>query len=109
MSGRMMENGNHRMRDAAAEGSSNGRENKTKTLRRIQQLNFAMIELGLYLNNQPDCEEALALFDKVKCLHDDAKAKYEEAYGPLTYEGVKTKKDGWSWINDPWPWKGEDC
>ncbi len=109
MNGSMMEYGNHGMRDTAAEGRTRGASSKTKALRRIQQLNFAMIELGLYLDNQPDCEEALALFDKVQCLHADAKEKYEDVYGPLTYEGVKTKKDGWSWINDPWPWKGEDC
>ena len=36
-----------------------------------------------------------------------AKAKYEECYGPLTIEGVDTEKDGWSWINGPWPWEGE--
>lgn len=97
MSGRMMQSENH------------GLSERTKALRKIQQLNFAMIELGLYLNNQPNTEEALALFDKVQCLYVDAKAKYEDAYGPLTYEGVKTTNDRWSWINDPWPWKGEDC
>lgn len=84
-----------------------GMYEKAKLLRKIQQLNFAMIELGLFLNNQPTCEEALALYDKVKCMHDDAKAQFEELYGPLTLEGVNTKKDGWSWMKGPWPWEGE--
>ena len=76
-------------------------------LRRIQQLNFTMIELALFLNTHPCDEEALALYGKVQMMHAGAKAKYEECYGPLTIEGVNTEKDGWSWINGPWPWEGE--
>lgn len=98
MGGNMMKN---------YETAAVGRPDRTKTLRKIQQLNFAMIELGLYLNNQPKCYEALQLYDKVKLLHDDAKAQYEKCYGPLTLEGVNAKKDGWSWMEGPWPWEGE--
>ena len=88
----------------------NGRTaEKNELLRKIQQLNFAMIELGLYLNNQPGCEEALALYEKVCMMHADAKGRFEEIYGPLTYEGVNAEKDGWSWIDGPWPWEGEEC
>ena len=82
---------------------------KTSLLRNIQQLNFAMIELALYLNNQKECEDALALYERVRMMHADAKRRYEECYGPLTYEGVDTEKDGWSWIDGPWPWEGEEC
>lgn len=86
---------------------NNGMSERAKLLRKIQQLNFAMIELALYLNNHTDCEEALELYDKVQRLHAEAKEKYEENYGPLTYEGINTKKDGWSWLEEPWPWEGE--
>ena len=34
------------------------------------------------------------------------KNEYENLYGPLTYDGVNTVRDGWSWINSPWPWEG---
>lgn len=84
------------------------KDRRKEALRKVQQLNFAMIELGLYLNNQPECEKALDLYDKVKCMYQDAKERYETEFGPLNYEGVNTKKDGWSWINEPWPWEGED-
>ena len=80
---------------------------RAAALRKLQQLNFAMIELALYLNNQPKCEEALTLYDKVRCMYADAKVRFEECFGPLTYEGVNTRKDGWSWIAGPWPWEGE--
>ena len=84
------------------------KDKRTEALRNIQQLSFAMIELGLYLNNQPECERALDLFDKVKCMHEDARKKFESEFGPLNYERANTKKDGWSWISEPWPWEGED-
>lgn len=86
---------------------NNGMSGRMILLRKIQQLNFAMIELGLYMNNRVGCEEAEALYDRVRMLHNDAKKKYEEKYGPLTYEGVDTEKDGWSWVKGPWPWEGE--
>ena len=81
---------------------------REELLRKVQQLNFTMIELGLYLNNQPDCSEALNLYDKVQLMYREAKSEYEECYGPLTYDGVDTQKDGWSWIKKPWPWEVED-
>lgn len=84
-----------------------GTTGKTAALRSVQQLHFALIDLGLYLNTHPDCEEALALYEKTRHMYVASKKKYEEFFGPLTYEGVNTEKDKWSWINDPWPWEGE--
>lgn len=81
--------------------------NRVDALRRVQELNFAMIELALYLNTHSCDEDALALYGKVQLMHAAAKEKYEECYGPLTYEGVSTEKDGWSWVEGPWPWEGE--
>lgn len=80
---------------------------KTKALRRVQELNFAMIELALFLNTHPCDENALCIYEKVQLMHAAAKAKYEECYGPLTYEGVNTAKNEWSWVKGPWPWEGE--
>ena len=80
---------------------------KNDMLRRIQQLNFTMIELGLFLNNQPECENALADYNRIRLMYIDAKREYENVYGPLTYDGVNTERDGWSWVDDPWPWEGE--
>lgn len=76
-------------------------------LRKVQELHFAMIDLALFLNTHPCDEEALALYDRLQIMHACAKSKYEECYGPLNYEGVIPEKDGWSWIDGPWPWEGE--
>lgn len=79
---------------------------KAEKLRSIQELGFEMTELGLYMNSHPDSPEALARFESTKVSYMNAKNEYENLYGPLTYEGVNTVRDGWSWINSPWPWEG---
>lgn len=81
---------------------------RKEMLEKVQQLNFVMIDVGLYLNNQPDCPAALALYDKYQALHEQAKKEYEDAFGPLTCSGVNVERDGWSWIKKPWPWEVED-
>ena len=80
--------------------------NREKSLRRVQELHFAIIDLALFLNTHPCDENALCLYEKVQMMYVTAKEKHEECYGPLTYEGVNTEKGGWSWINGPWPWEG---
>jgi len=81
---------------------------KVALLRRIQQLNFQMIETALFLDNQPECQAALMAYEGFRTEHQQAKAEYEERFGPLSFEGVNTERDGWSWINGPWPWEGEE-
>lgn len=81
---------------------------RNKLMREIQQLNFQMIEAGLYLDNQPCCQDAQEAFRQYQKEYRRARKEYEERFGPLTYDGVDTEKDGWSWICGPWPWEGED-
>ena len=85
------------------------RLDRRELLRKVQQYNFMMIEAGLFLDNQPDCAEAQETFCKYQELYRQATAEYECHFGPLTYNGVNVKQDGWSWINNPWPWEVEDC
>lgn len=83
----------------------NGRD---EMLKKVQKLNFVMIDTGLYLNNQPENQAGQALFNKYQALHRQAKEDFEKAYGPLTYDGIDTECNGWSWIQKPWPWEVED-
>lgn len=86
-----------------------GKPGRANLLKKIQEYNFMMIEAALFLNNQPCCEEAQEDFCKYRELYLKTMAEYEDCYGPLTYNGVNVKRDGWSWINGPWPWEVEDC
>lgn len=81
---------------------------RTEMLKKVQQLNFVLIDAGLYLNNQPDSPAALALVQKYQELYRQALMEYEDTYGPLTYNGINIERDGWSWIQKPWPWEVED-
>ena len=72
-------------------------------LKEIMSLDFALTELQLYLNNQPDDEKALCLYKKYAKELKELKDGYQKVYGPLTKEFPCNK---WRWIEEPWPWEG---
>ena len=45
---------------------------RSEMLKKVQQLNFVMIDAGLFLNNQPESPAALELFRKYQELHRKA-------------------------------------
>ncbi len=74
-------------------------------MRKVQELDFSMIETGLYLDSYPDCREALDYFGKLSAFREAAVREYEDKVGPLTVYG--NGKDSWRWISAPWPWQYE--
>ena len=75
-------------------------------LRKVQQHYFAMVETGLYLDGHPNCQKALAYFERQKAAYAAYAAENEATYGPLTFKnGVMGET--WSWIQGPWPWELE--
>ena len=83
--------------DCNCEDYKNTREEMAK---KIKCLDFAVIELSLYLDTHPDDQKALCLHRKyakeVKELKDD----YQKVYGPLTINYPCNK---WRWLEEPWP------
>ena len=71
-------------------------------LNTIKSLNFAIIELGLYLNTHPDDQRALCLHREYTRQLKDLKDKYQKVYGPLTINFPCNK---WRWLEEPWPWE----
>lgn len=71
-------------------------------LDQIRAYNFSVIELGLYLDINPDDKKALCLYNEnarqLKALTDN----YQKMYGPLTIEFPCNK---WRWLEEPWPWE----
>lgn len=80
---------------------------RMEMMKQVQQLNFVLIDTGLFLNNQPDNPAALALFAKYQELYRMAKQEFEDMFGPISHAGVNSERDGWSWIGSPWPWEVE--
>jgi len=68
----------------------------------IKCLQFAVIELSLYLNTHPEDERALCLHRKYTKELKELKDKYQKVYGPLTIEFPCNK---WRWLEEPWPWE----
>lgn len=69
---------------------------------KIRELNFAIIELGLYLDTQPDDQKALCLHREYTKELRDLKDKYQKMYGPLSIYYPCNK---WRWLEEPWPWE----
>lgn len=72
-------------------------------LMKIKELNFAVVELGLYLDTHPEDQRALCLHRKYAKELKDLKDKYQKVYGPLTIYFPCNK---WRWLEEPWPWEG---
>ena len=76
---------------------------REELMMKIKGYNFAVIELGLYLNTHPDDEKALCLHNAYAKKLKDLKDKYQKVYGPLTIYYPCNK---WRWLEQPWPWEG---
>lgn len=81
--------------------NNNSRE---KLLRNIQEVSFAVDEARLYLDTHPDDENAKRYFDKYNDMRRKALQNFEQHYGGLLTDDIDAVKDGWTWINEPFPW-----
>lgn len=73
------------------------------TLAELQALDFAIVELALYLDTHREDMEALELYRKYQELYDRCHQIYEKKYGPLSHSSTGNA-EGYPWLDDPWPW-----
>lgn len=76
----------------------------SKMLDEIRELDFAITDLGLYLDTHSEDEKALCLFKKYCRECRELNDKYQKVYGPLSIYYPCNK---WRWLEEPWPWEGE--
>lgn len=69
----------------------------------IQMLAFALNDLQLYLDLNPNDKQTLELFNKYNQELQKYTDAFEKKYGPLTSCGVKYQNE-FTWIKNPWPW-----
>ena len=73
-------------------------------LHQVQALNFAVSELGLYLDTHPTDQDALELFNQYVEMYEESMQKYEHMHGALYQMNAGT--DGkYQWVSGPWPWE----
>ena len=68
---------------------------------KIKALNFAVIELALYLDTHPEDEKALCLHRKYAKELRELEDIYQKMYGSLS---IKFPCNKWRWLEAPWAW-----
>ncbi len=80
--------------------------NRECILRQLTVLDFAAVDLQLYLDTHPDDEAALEQYNNTVMQADALRAEYEEKYGPLfSFRSLGGKT--YRWIDNPWPWENK--
>ena len=79
---------------------------REEMIHQIKCLNFAIIELGLYLDTHPNDQKALCLHREYVKQLKELKDQYQRIYGPLSIYFPCNK---WRWLEEPWPWEGGNC
>lgn len=79
---------------------------RNELMLKLQQYDFMLYDLQLYLNSHPMCPEGRAKFRKYKELRDEIVRKLNENSIIVRAEDTDTES-GWCWIDNPWPWERE--
>ena len=72
----------------------------------LQALGFALHELALYLDTHREDKEALELYRQYQKIYHDSMMEYTRKWGPMSH-GMPSDRDGYAWLDDPWPWEYE--
>ena len=92
--------------NAAEQNRSCVCQDREAAMRRLQQADFALIDINLYLDTHPCCPNGLEYFRCMRIERDNALREYEENYGPITMDDADANCR-WDWIDHPWPWEME--
>ena len=93
--------------DSIRRNSSSNNYSRESLLQDIRELEFAAVELNLYLDNNPNDRRALAHYNRVSNVLLSLKERYEKKYGQLLHFGFSQNNDNcsWNWTKGPWPWE----
>ncbi|QAY65092.1 spore coat protein CotJB [Paenibacillus protaetiae] len=70
----------------------------------LQQVDFALVELTLYLDTHPQDMAALQQYNYLVQQRQHIAAQYEQLYGPLL-QFQSFSRYPWQWAESPWPWQ----
>ena len=80
--------------------------NDMQRLQDLQAANFAITELGLYLDTHADDEEAVQLFNQYVEQYEMLRQQAEDSGIALT-QTESAAGGSYTWLDDPWPWDAE--
>lgn len=76
-----------------------------RMLEELQQLDFVLVELTLYLDTHPNDMQALQQFNQTAQQRQQCAYRFESCYGPLLQFGHSYSQYPWRWADPPWPWQ----
>ena len=84
------------------DNSCSSNDTKRKMMDEIKALNFAVIELNLYLDTHPEDKRALSTHNEYVKMLNELKDRYQQAYEPLS---IYYPYNECGWQSSPWPWE----
>lgn len=75
-------------------------------LSKLRAIDFALVELTLYLDTHPNCSQALDLYNDYRAQRLALADEYRCKFGPITKHDNNAST--WEWICNPWPWDYEE-
>ena len=86
--------------------NQNQQNNSSELMRRLQKVDFAIVETCLYLDAYPNSREALDYYHRLVTERRMLADRLAALGHPLT-NADNTAKDRWLWTKGPWPWQAE--
>lgn len=78
---------------------------REQLLNDLTTLDFMAVDMALYLDTHPNDEDGIAIYNEIIKEANNARALFEEKFGPLcSYRSMSNDKK-FEWINNPWPWQ----
>lgn len=74
-------------------------------LKELQEIDFVIVELNLYLDTHPMDHLALQQFNQMAQKRQLLAGQFELKYGPLMNFGHSYSRSPWQWNDAPWPWQ----
>ena len=81
-------------------------DERTTLKQRIHALDFALLELNLFLDTHPENGEALAEYVALRKKREALLEEYRMNVGPIPSYSAGGR-NGWNWVEGPWPWEKE--
>lgn len=88
--------------------NTNTNQNKHQLMKKIYEFGLAAYDTVLFLDTHPCDAEALAFYQKMKHIYNQAVKEYSALYGPLKINQIDNDQY-WSWGEGPWPWEMGAC
>lgn len=84
----------------------NPKNEKEQYLLDLNQVQFAMHDIHLYLDNFPNDTSMINEFNRNREMYNEILNDYENKFGPIVINSENLDGSPWRWNNEPWPWEG---